>query len=66
MATDNGIKSYWTPSPNDKKPWIMLDTERCIKVENVNIKLASESEVKDYKVETSLDGRNGKSLMENP
>ena len=56
MATDNDIKSYWAPLPNDKKPWIMLDTERCIKVENVNIKLASESKVKDYKVETSLDG----------
>jgi hypothetical protein len=56
MSTDNNPDTYWAPLTTDNQPWIMLDTERCIKLLAVHVQLTSDTQTKDYKVEASLDG----------
>ena len=66
MATDNNMSTYWSPLSTDNNPWIMLDTERCINVTSVNVKLASDSSTKKYVIETSIDGENWKEFTGKP
>jgi hypothetical protein len=56
MAADNDTTTYWSPLLSDAAPWLVLDTERCILLLDVSVKLASDSFVTEYKVEASTDG----------
>lgn len=53
-ATDDNVETYWEASPNDSKPYITLDTERTITLEEVNIIFKEESS-KKVLVECSTD-----------
>jgi beta-galactosidase len=66
MSTDNDSLTYWSPLSTDVHPWLMLDTERCIILSNVSVKLSPLSLVKEYSVEYSVDGEKWATFVGKP
>lgn len=54
-AADADGATYWAPDEGDASPWIMLDTEKRLRISAVEIMFPSEMP-DAYTVETSVDG----------
>lgn len=56
MVTTNSTTEYWEADASDNQPWLMLDTEKGLELEQLTIRFFGNSQRK-LTIETSIDGQ---------